>query len=109
MSAAALGAERCRFSVVVCTYERADHLARLLASLESQSLRDFETIIVDGSREGQAVRDVVSEARARWERSPKGASELRLVRSAAGLTKQRNVGLRNVRGEVVCFLRKTHV
>lgn len=104
MSAASLGTEHRRFSVVVCTYERADHLARLLTSLESQSLRDFETVVVDGSREDEAVHEVVSEARARWTRSPNGAPELRLVRSAAGLTRQRNVGLRSVQGDIVCFL-----
>jgi GT2 family glycosyltransferase len=104
MSDASSGTGRLRFSVVVCTYERADHLARLLASLESQSLRDFETLVVDGSREGEGVRAAVMDARARWESSPRAAPELRLVRSAAGLTRQRNIGLRSVRGEVVCFL-----
>src|SRR5262247_1383488 len=98
MSDASSATERRRFSVVAGSYEKTDHLARLLTSLESQSVRDFETIVVDGSREGLAVREVVNDARARWGGSPGGAPELRLVRSAAGLTRQRNVGLRSVQG-----------
>jgi cellulose synthase/poly-beta-1,6-N-acetylglucosamine synthase-like glycosyltransferase len=56
--------------------------------------------VVDGSQNESAVRDkVLGAGRVHGE-----ALDLRYTPSRPGLTRQRNVGLRSFRGDVVCFL-----
>src|SRR5262245_33144190 len=90
-----LPASRARplFSLIVCTIGRRDTLARLLASLQRQSLDDFEVVLVDQNPPGyldallQTWRGVV----------------VRQVRSPAGLSRARNVGLRHALGGLILF------
>ena len=83
-----------RLSVVVPTFNRAHCLREALASIAGQSFRDFELIVVDdGSQD--ATQTVV-------ERFP----EVRYVclEENSGVSRARNRGIAEARGEFVCFL-----
>lgn len=86
-------------SIIICTYRRAEALGDLLDCLAAQTYRRNEILIVDGSGEDQSVREKLEEFMKRV-----GARvNLRLIQSQKGLTRQRNVGLREAQGELVCF------
>lgn len=87
-------------SIIVCTYRRADELEHVLGCLARQTYRGFEVLVVDGSGADPTVRERVSAIGAReGERLP-----LRFIAAPTGLTKQRNVGLTQARGELIGFL-----
>ncbi len=81
-------------SLIMCTIGKREHLPRLLQSLQQQDCKDFELIIVDQSEPGH-LADLVEQA----------AQHLNTVylRSALGLSRARNVGLRAARGDIVAF------
>lgn len=81
-------------SLITSTLGRRDVLRRLLASLEQQSFRDFEIIVVDQNPEGY-LDDVLAAH----------ADSLRLVhvRSAKGVSRGRNAGLAVARGDIIGF------
>jgi glycosyltransferase involved in cell wall biosynthesis len=81
------------FSLIVCTIGRRDPLVRLIASLERQSLDDFEVVLVDQNPPGYLdalLRDC-------------HGIVVRHVRSPAGLSRARNVGLRHALGTLILF------
>ena len=82
-------------SVIICTYGRTAALGNLLAALESQSYRNFETLIVDGNPDPSPAREAMEAFLNRL--------SVRLIPSEKGLTRQRNLGLRSAGGDVVCF------
>src|SRR5450631_1444390 len=86
-------------SVIICTYGRAASLVDVLDCLAGQTFRDLEVLLVDGNEADSApraaIRDLVAEAEPRL--------PIRLIQSRRGLTSQRNAGLREARGELVCF------
>lgn len=87
-------------SVIVCTYRRAADLAVLLPTLAAQTYPDMEVLVVDGSGDDPAVRETVEgflDAHGR-------PLNMRLLVSRKGLMRQRNVALKEARGEVICFL-----
>ncbi|MFL5733348.1 MAG: glycosyltransferase family 2 protein [Chloroflexia bacterium] len=86
-------------SVIICTYRRAGALMDLLGCLAAQTYGDFEVLIVDGSGDDPTVRDKV----AQFVREQRKQLDLRLLTSPKGLTRQRNLGLREARGELACF------
>jgi len=86
-------------SIIICTYRRADALGDLLDCLAPQTYRNSEILIVDGSGEDSSVRDKVESFVTRVG----DQLNLRLIRSQKGLTRQRNVGLKEARGELICF------
>lgn len=81
-------------SLIVCTVGRTEPLARLLGSLSEQRNPDFEILVVD-QNDSIDIAPLL------------GAFEPRLtirhVRSARGLSRARNVGLREARGSIVGF------
>src|SRR5436190_17168642 len=83
-----------RVSIVLPTYNRADALARAIASVERQSFGDWELVIVDdGSTDGTAGMLRGLDAR------------VRVVRQAnAGVYAARNAGIRAGRSDLVAFL-----
>ncbi len=83
-----------RFSLVLGTARRTDELGRVLASLDRQSHGDFELILVDQNPDDRLV-PVVAPYRKRF--------EVRHLRSEPDLSRAKNLGLANVRGEVVGF------
>jgi GT2 family glycosyltransferase len=84
-----------RASVVIPTWDGAAMLRRALASLAAQSLRDFETIVVDnGSRDGTA--DMLAE-------EFPGVVAVRFPENR-GFAPAVNAGLRAARGDVLVLM-----
>ncbi len=84
-----------RVSVVVATRNRRAALARALASIDAQSFRDFEVVVVDdGSIDGTAD----------WLRAQRPAVGLVALRRSCGAAAARNRGVERARGEIVAFL-----
>jgi glycosyltransferase involved in cell wall biosynthesis len=86
-------------SVIICTYGRATVLRDLLSSLDLQSCRDFEILIIDGNAEPSPAREMVNS----FLQSRQKGTEVNLIASKKGLTRQRNVGLDTAKGEILCF------
>jgi hypothetical protein len=83
------------FSVVICTYNRADRVGRAITSVLRQTHEDFELIVVDdGSVDGAS--DVVAAI---------GDPRLHYVyRDNGGLSAARNTGVASSSGQYVTFL-----
>ena len=77
-----------RHELIVCTKDRPDDLARCLASVSEQSVKPDRVLVVDGS-------ETTSESRIRDAAVVEGLC-LEVVRTAAGLTYQRNEGLKRL-------------
>ena len=70
-------------------------MRRLLVSLEAQSHKDFEVIVVDQNQDARLVPIVAEFA---------GKLEIRhLTGAATGAGRGRNIGVRETTGEVTCF------
>jgi len=84
-------------SVIICTYQRPDQVRTALECFAAQTYRDFELLLVDGGceRECEASRRLAAGY---------GGLNIRVIPSAKGLPRQRNVGLRAAAGEIICFL-----
>lgn len=87
------------FSLIVCTYQRAESLLRLLRSVEKQTLYPNEILIIDGSL-NDATKEVLSRNQFRNLKYFKVDDEDR------GLTKQRNFGVKvaDPNSDILCFL-----
>lgn len=83
-----------RFSLIVATLNRTDELGTLLESLNRQDHRDFEVIVIDQNADQRLVPLL---------RPFEKRLEIRRLVSAPGLSRARNLGLREITGEVVCF------
>ena len=80
-------------SLIVTTIDRVGELERLLASLETQTYRDFEVIVVDQNPDERLAPVLQAH--------PKLA--IRHLRSGRGAARGRNTGLPLAQGEVVGF------
>jgi len=83
-----------RFSLILATVGRVEEPKSFLASLDSQTYRDFELIVVD-QNPGDRLEAILQPYR-------KSFSILHL-RSAKGLSRARNVGLKYISGDIVAF------
>lgn len=84
------------FSVIIPTFNRKEHLAKAIESLENQTYKDFELVIADdGSSDGteEFVKKLKSnlEIKHYWHQN-------------AGRSAARNMGLRNATGKIVLFM-----
>ncbi|MDO9333402.1 MAG: glycosyltransferase [Dehalococcoidales bacterium] len=87
-----------RYSVVIPTKDRIDDLTRCIQSLESQSVRPMEIIIVDGSIT-QQTREMISEM------SGKHGIPLKYIRQTVGkFGRAKNIGAMQAKGDVVLFV-----
>lgn len=88
-----------RFSLIVCTYMRADSLLLLLKSVQKQNLYPNEILIIDGSTNKETK--VILE-----ENKFDNLKYFLVSDENRGLTKQRNFGISKLStdSEVVCFL-----
>lgn len=84
-----------RTTVILCTKDRKDELRAALRSLAAQSLRPDEVLVVDAGSEPALDDALIEELRA--------AFPLRRLHSAPGLTKQRNLGIRESTGDLLFF------
>ncbi len=86
-----------RVSVIVCTRNRPAGARRALESVLAARHRDIEVIVVDNAPDDDATRVVAEELAARDPR-------VRYVcEPRAGLSRARNRGLREARGEIIAF------
>ncbi|WP_179285836.1 glycosyltransferase family 2 protein [Haematobacter missouriensis] len=85
------------FDVVVATRNRPDALELSLPLLIGQSRRPSQIIVVDSSDDPAPVARLVERLR------PGAGFPIHLFRSAKGLTRQRNLGLKEVSAPVVFF------
>jgi glycosyltransferase involved in cell wall biosynthesis len=79
-------------SVVICTRDRPDALARCLASFSRQTLRPTQIIVVDNAPTDERTREVVHAAIAEYVREDR-----------PGLDIARNAGARAARGDIVAY------
>ena len=80
-------------SLIVATVGRSDELRRLLVSLESQTYTNFEVVVVDQNNDSRA-RDAIRGI---------GLKNLKIVNSKPGLSRARNVGIKEARGTIFGF------
>ncbi len=86
------------FSLIVCTYERALSLKRLLESVARQRLYPDEILIIDGSP-GNDTREMISAA------SFKNLKYSKVDEENRGLTRQRKFGIaQSAEVDIICFL-----
>jgi GT2 family glycosyltransferase len=81
--------------VVIATLGRPEPLERALASLAASAVRPDEVLVVDGDEQ----RGALPVTQRSW-----GDLSVRHLPAARGLTRQRNAGLDEARGEVVLYL-----
>ena len=81
------------FSVVIPTYERHDHLARLLAHLQKQVERDFEVVVVDQSAQPFAHANEDFGFAFTYFHSP-----------VKGAVRARNTGAMLAQGKIIAFI-----
>jgi len=86
------------FSLIICTYKRAESLKRLLDSVNQQSLYPDEIIVVDGSPDDLTSLLLKSDPF-------KNLKYFKVNSSDRGLTKQRNYGIaQSAEVDIICFL-----
>jgi glycosyltransferase involved in cell wall biosynthesis len=83
-----------RVSLIVATVGRERELERLLESLEAQTFRDFEVLVID-----QNPDDRLAPMISKYSES----FALRYFQSPLGVSRARNVGLSLAEGEVIAF------
>ena len=83
-----------KFSLILATVGRTAEIDRLLKSLESQNDVDFELIVVDQNEDNRL--DSILEA---YHQS----MNITHIKSARGLSRARNVGLKYITGDVIAF------
>lgn len=83
-----------KMSLILATVDRLAEVERFLDKLSLQTYRNFELIVVDQNQDDRLVPLI-----ARY----KDQFPIRRLRSARGLSKARNVGLRHARGDIVAF------
>jgi glycosyltransferase involved in cell wall biosynthesis len=81
-------------SLVVATVNRVQELGRLFGSLEKQSNSSFEVVLVDQNHDDRLASLIANYA---------SSFPIHRLRSAPGLSKSRNVGLLQCRGEIIGF------
>jgi|GEM_PF-167247 len=84
-----------RTSVIICTKDRPDDLRAALRSLAAQTLPPDEVLVVDAGSDPALDDALIEELRE--------AFPLRHLRAAPGLTKQRNLGIRESTGDILFF------
>ena len=85
-----------RVSVIVTCFELGDTLEEALASVDDQTFRDFEVLVVDDGSTGSATLAALAGI---------DPARARVLRTAnRGLPAARNHGVRHSRGELLCCL-----
>lgn len=87
------------FTLIICTYKRAESLLRLLKSVEVQTLYPDRILIIDGS-------PVMETETMLKENQFKNLEYFKVAEKDRGLTRQRNFGIDILKPdcEIVCFL-----
>src|SRR5271166_5434820 len=80
-------------SLIVATMDRVTELERLLTSLDCQSYKEFEVIVVDQNPDDRLLLVLRSHE----------ALTIRHLRCSPGASRARNVGLRIAGGDIIAF------
>ena len=80
-------------SLIVATLNRVKELERLLSSLERQSCKDFEVILVDQNPDDRLLPALQKHSGVR----------IHHLRSERGLSRARNIGLRAAKGDIIAI------
>jgi glycosyltransferase involved in cell wall biosynthesis len=88
-------------SVIICTRDRAERLAKCLDAVLAQQYPHFEVIVVDNAPVNDAVADLVERRR---DAGTGGVPLRRLVEPRPGLSWARNMGLYAATGRIVAYL-----
>ena len=94
-----------KISVIICTYNRQDHIKETLESVSRQSMsrEDYEIIVVNNDPENNQVDQVVEQIRE--EHFSNCPEKICLIDCPIlGLSLARNAGIGEARGEVLYFL-----
>jgi glycosyltransferase involved in cell wall biosynthesis len=83
-----------KFSLVACTLNRTEELRALLESLDAQTLRDFELLVVDQNPDDRIEPILAPFA----ERFP-----IARLSSGRGASRGRNAGMARARGQIIAF------
>lgn len=88
-----------QFTLIICTYMRAQPLLKLLQSVNLQSLYPNEILVIDGSIDDNTQKMLV-------ENKFQNLTYYKVDAKDRGLTKQRNYGIARVQeaSEIICFL-----
>ena len=88
-----------KFSLIICTYKRADSLRRLLNSIKVQTTYPNEILVIDGSPDDD-TKDLLGKL------NVLNLKYHKVTESDRGLTKQRNYGINLVddNSQIICFL-----
>jgi len=89
-----LSASPLKFSLILATINRTAELSNFLSHLDRQSYRNFELIVVDQNSDDRLL-PVLTPYCDRF--------TIKHLRSARGLSQARNVGLRQISGDIVAF------
>jgi len=81
-------------SLVLATIERTNELVRFLDSLRGQKYKNFEVIIVDQNSD-ERVDHIIEIGDFQF--------TINVVKCEKGLSKARNIGLKYIKGSIVCF------
>lgn len=82
-----------KFSLILCTVNRTKEVEELLISLTNQSYKNFEVLIVDQNKDNRILKIIEKFS----------GLAIKYLTSDIGLSKARNVGLKNSTGDIVCF------
>ncbi len=82
-----------RFSLILCTVNREREVKAFLASLTEQTYKDFEVIIVDQNSDNR-LKNLLNSFE---------SINIRHIYSGKGLSKARNRGLKEAKGEILAF------
>lgn len=87
------------FSLIICTYKRANPLLKLLHSVSKQALYPNEILIIDGSPDDETNQMLL-------QNTFTNLKYYKVEEKDRGLTKQRNFGIAKIHSnsEIVCFL-----
>jgi len=87
------------FTLIICTYKRAEPLLKLLKSVEKQVLYPSEIVVVDGSPDDDTKLMLENNSFSKL-------AYYKVSPEQRGLTKQRNFGIEKAssESEVICFL-----
>jgi glycosyltransferase involved in cell wall biosynthesis len=83
-----------KVSVIVPTYNRADWLKKTLSSVERQTFKDFELIVVDDGSVDHTSEVIQSFPDAKY----------LAMKKNSGVSNARNIGLNYAKGQFICFL-----
>lgn len=83
-----------KFSLIMGTLGRRDEVGEFLASLQRQDYRDFELLVIDQNPD-ERLAPLIEQYRRHF--------RILRYRSAPGLSRARNVGLRYATGDVIAF------